>query len=81
MAEDTAAEDLKGRAKEAVGAVTGQDQWAREGQEQQKADAEDTARDKEAEAQKARAEADKKEADQREKRVARHRSAPNVHAA
>jgi uncharacterized protein YjbJ (UPF0337 family) len=68
MAEDTAAEDLKGRAKEAVGAVTGQDQWAREGQEQQKtADAEDTARDKEAEAQKARAEADKKEADQRKK--------------
>jgi uncharacterized protein YjbJ (UPF0337 family) len=68
MAEDTAAEDLKGRAKEAVGAVTGQDQWAREGQEQQKkADAEETARDKEAEAQKARAEADKKEADQRKK--------------
>jgi uncharacterized protein YjbJ (UPF0337 family) len=68
MAEDTAAEDLKGRAKEAAGAVTGKDDWAREGQEQQKkADAEDTARDKEAEAQKARAEADKKEADQREK--------------
>jgi uncharacterized protein YjbJ (UPF0337 family) len=66
MAEDTAAEDLKGRAKEAVGAVTGKDEWAREGQEQQKkADAEDTARDKEAEAQKARADAEKKEADQR----------------
>lgn len=66
MSDDTAAEDLKGRAKEAVGAVTGQDDWAREGREQQKkADAEDTARQKEAEAQKARAEADKKEADQR----------------
>jgi len=66
MAEDTAAEDLKGRAKEAVGAVTGQDNWAREGQEQQKkADAEDTARQKEAEAQKARAQADKKDADQK----------------
>ncbi|MHC1563009.1 CsbD family protein [Actinomycetospora sp. C-140] len=66
MAEDTAAEDLKGRAKEAVGAITGQDDWAREGQEQQKkADAEDTARQKEAEAQKARAQADKKEADQK----------------
>jgi uncharacterized protein YjbJ (UPF0337 family) len=68
MADDTAAEDLKGRAKEAVGAVTGQDEWAREGKEQQKkAAAEDTARDKEAEAQKARAEADRKEADQRKK--------------
>jgi uncharacterized protein YjbJ (UPF0337 family) len=66
MAEDTAAEDLKGRAKEAVGAVTGQDNWAREGQEQQKkADAEDTARQKEAEAEKARAQADKKDADQK----------------
>ncbi|MDD7965754.1 CsbD family protein [Actinomycetospora lemnae] len=66
MSENTSAEDLKGRAKEAVGAVTGQDDWAREGQEQQKkADAEDTARQKEAEAQKARAEADEKEADQR----------------
>ncbi|GAA4882271.1 CsbD family protein [Actinomycetospora straminea] len=66
MPEDTSAEDLKGRAKEAVGAITGQDDWAREGQEQQKkADAEDTARQKEAEAQKARAEADEKEADQR----------------
>lgn len=66
MAEDTSAEDLKGRAKEAVGALTGQDDWAREGKEQQKkADAEDTARQKEAEAQKARAEADKKDADQK----------------
>lgn len=66
MSENTSAEDLKGRAKEAVGAVTGQDDWARGGQEQQKkADAEDTARQKEAEAQKARAEADEKEADQR----------------
>jgi uncharacterized protein YjbJ (UPF0337 family) len=66
MADDTAAEDLKGRAKEAVGAVTGKDDWAREGtQQQKKADAEDTAREKEAEAQKARAEADKKDADQK----------------
>ncbi|MEJ2888609.1 CsbD family protein [Actinomycetospora aeridis] len=66
MAEDTSAEDLKGRAKEAVGALTGQDDVAREGKEQQKkADAEDTARQKEAEAQKARAEADKKDADQK----------------
>ncbi len=30
MADDTAAEDLKGRAKEAVGAVTGQDDVAKE---------------------------------------------------
>jgi uncharacterized protein YjbJ (UPF0337 family) len=66
MADDTAAEDLKGRAKEAVGAVTGKDDVAREGKQQQKkADAEDTAQQKEAEAQKARAEAEKKEADQK----------------
>lgn len=61
--ENTAAEDLKGRAKEAVGAVTGADSVAREGQAQQnKAEAEDKARDKEAEAAEARAQADKHEA-------------------
>lgn len=63
MADDTTAEDIKGRAKEAVGAVTGADSVAREGQAQQaKASAEEKAKDKEAEAQKARAEADKQEA-------------------
>ena len=66
MADDTAAEDLKGRVKEAVGAVTGQDDVAKEGQAQQnKASTEDKAKDKEAEAQKARAEANKQEANQK----------------
>ena len=66
MADDTTAENLKGRAKEAVGAATGQDDVAREGQAQQKkADAEEKARDKEAEAQKARGEAEKQEANQK----------------
>lgn len=66
MAENTGAEDLKGRAKEAVGAVTGADSVAKEGQAQQKkAGAEDKAKEKEAEAQKARAEADKQEANEK----------------
>jgi uncharacterized protein YjbJ (UPF0337 family) len=59
--DDTKAEDVKGRVKEAVGAVTGADSVAREGQAQQgKADAEDTARQKEEEARKARNEAERK---------------------
>lgn len=67
--DDTAAEDIKGRAKEAVGAVTGQDKVAKEGQAQQKkAGAEEKAQNKEAEAQKARAEADKQEAQQKKNR-------------
>lgn len=66
MAEDTRSQDtgierLKGRAKEAVGAVTGADSVAREGQAQQgKADAEDEARRKEEEARQARGEAERK---------------------
>ena len=59
--QDTALEDLKGRAKEAVGAVTGADSVAREGQAQQgKADAEDEARRKEEEARRARDKAERK---------------------
>lgn len=51
-------EDVKGKAKEAVGAVTGQDSMTREGQAQQdKAESQRTAAEKEAEAEKARAEA------------------------
>jgi uncharacterized protein YjbJ (UPF0337 family) len=48
-------EDVKGRAKEAVGAVTGQDDLTREGQAQQdKAEAQRNAAKKEAEAEAAR---------------------------
>ncbi len=61
--EDTSADDLKGRVKEAVGAVTGADSVAREGQAQQgKAGAEDKARQKEEEARKARNEAERQSA-------------------
>lgn len=61
--DDTNAEDLKGRVKEAVGAVTGADSVAREGQAQQgKAGAEDKARQKEEEARQARKEAERESA-------------------
>ena len=64
--DDTAAEDLKGRVKEAVGAVTGADSVAREGQAQQgKASAEDEARQKEEEARRARDEAERKSAQEK----------------
>ena len=59
-------EDLKGRAKEAVGAVTGDDSLRREGQVQQdKAEAQRDVARKEAEAEAARAEATSREAEQR----------------
>jgi uncharacterized protein YjbJ (UPF0337 family) len=59
-------EDVKGRAKEAVGAVTGRDDLTREGQAQQdKAEAQRNAAKKEAEADAARASA--KVAEQRQK--------------
>jgi uncharacterized protein YjbJ (UPF0337 family) len=51
-------EDVKGKAKEATGAVTGQDDLTREGQAQQdKAQAQREAAEKEAAAEKARGEA------------------------
>ena len=59
-------EDIKGRAKEAAGAVTGDESMKREGRaQQQKADAEERAAKKEAEASAARAEVDSSEAEQR----------------
>ena len=59
-------EDLKGRTKEAAGAVTGNQRLRREGQAQQdKAEAERDVARKEAEADAARAEATSKEAEQR----------------
>lgn len=59
-------EDVKGKAKEAVGSVTGRDDLTREGQAQQdKADAQKDAAKKEAEADAARGGA--KAAEQREK--------------
>ena len=59
-------EDVKGKAKEAVGAVTGHDDLKKEGQAQQdKADSSREVAEKEAEAEKARAEADAHEAEQR----------------
>jgi uncharacterized protein YjbJ (UPF0337 family) len=59
-------EDLKGRAKEAAGAVTGDQSLRREGQAQQdKAEAQRDVARKEAEAEAARAEAKSKEAEQR----------------
>lgn len=59
-------EDVKGKAKEAVGTVTGQDDLAREGQAQQdKAEAQRDAAKKEAEADSARAGA--KAAEERQK--------------
>lgn len=59
-------EDLKGKAKEGVGAVTGSDELTREGRAQQdKAAAQREVAEKEAEAEKARREADVHEARQR----------------
>jgi uncharacterized protein YjbJ (UPF0337 family) len=59
-------EDVKGKAKEAVGAVTGNDRLQEEGRAQQdKAGADRDVARKEAEAEKARAEAEVAEAEQR----------------
>jgi uncharacterized protein YjbJ (UPF0337 family) len=59
-------EDVKGKVKEAAGALTGQEELKREGAAQQdKADAEREVGVKEAEAEKARAEAAAREAEQR----------------
>ena len=59
-------EDVKGKAKEAVGALTGNDRLEREGEAQQsKAEAQREVAQKEAEAEKARAEAEAQEAQQR----------------
>jgi uncharacterized protein YjbJ (UPF0337 family) len=59
-------EDVKGKAKEAVGAVTGNDDLEAEGEAQQrKADAQRDVAEKEAEAEKARATAEAHEAEQR----------------
>ncbi|WP_436795206.1 microaggregate-binding protein 1 [Actinospongicola halichondriae] len=59
-------EDVKGKAKEAVGVVTGNDDLEKEGEAQQeKAEANREVAAKEAEAEKARAEAEVKEAEQK----------------
>jgi uncharacterized protein YjbJ (UPF0337 family) len=59
-------EDVKGKAKEAVGAVTGNDRLQEEGEAQQeKADAERDVAKREAQAEASRAEAKEKEAEQR----------------
>jgi len=59
-------EDVKGKAKEAVGAVTNNDDLRAEGQAQQnKAEAERDVAKKEAEAERARAESEAYEAKQR----------------
>jgi uncharacterized protein YjbJ (UPF0337 family) len=59
-------EDVKGKAKEAAGAIAGKDELRREGRAQQdKAGAERDVAAKEAEAEKARAEAEAHEAEQR----------------
>ena len=59
-------EDVKGKAKEAVGALTGKDELKREGEAQQaKAESQREVAAKEAEAEKARAEATAHEAEQR----------------
>ena len=61
-----AAEDVKGKAKEAVGAIAGNDDLKKEGQAQQdKAEAQRDVARKEAEADVARARAQAKEAEQR----------------
>ena len=63
---ESVAEDVKGRAKEAVGAVTGNESVKQEGQAQQdKAAAQRDVAAKEAEAEKARAAASAAEAEQR----------------
>ena len=59
-------EGVKGKAKEAVGAITGKDELRREGEAQQaKADSQREVAVKEGEAEKARAEATAHEAEQR----------------
>jgi uncharacterized protein YjbJ (UPF0337 family) len=59
-------EDVKGKAKEAAGAVTGKEELRREGRAQQdKAEAERDVAVKETQAEKARAEAEAHEAEQR----------------
>jgi uncharacterized protein YjbJ (UPF0337 family) len=59
-------EDVKGKAKEAIGSVTGNKDLEREGEAQQdKAAAEREVAEKEAEAEKARAKSEAKEAEQR----------------
>jgi uncharacterized protein YjbJ (UPF0337 family) len=59
-------EGLKGKVKEAAGALTGKDELKREGEAQQaKADAQRDVATKEAEAEKARAEAATHEAEER----------------
>jgi uncharacterized protein YjbJ (UPF0337 family) len=59
-------EGLKGKVKEAAGALTGQDELKREGEAQQaKAEAQRDVATKEAEAEKARGEAAAHEAEQR----------------
>ena len=59
-------EEVKGRAKEAAGTLSGKDELKNEGRAQQdKADAEREVAGKEAEAEKARAKAEAKEAEQR----------------
>jgi uncharacterized protein YjbJ (UPF0337 family) len=59
-------EDVKGRAKEAAGTLTGNDKLKNEGSAQQeKAEAQREVASKEAAAEKARAEAEAKEAEQR----------------
>jgi uncharacterized protein YjbJ (UPF0337 family) len=59
-------EDVKGRAKEAVGSVIGNDDMKREGEAQQrKADADRDVAEHEAKAERARAESEAHEAEQR----------------
>ena len=59
-------EDVKGKVKEAAGALSGRDELRREGQAQQeKAEAQREVATKEAEAEKARAKATAREAEQR----------------
>jgi uncharacterized protein YjbJ (UPF0337 family) len=59
-------EDLKGKAKDAIGNLTGNEDLEREGEAQQaKADSQREVAAKEAEAEKARAEASAHEAEQR----------------
>jgi uncharacterized protein YjbJ (UPF0337 family) len=59
-------EDVKGKVKEAAGALSGKDELRREGEAQQeKASAQREVAAKEAEAEKARAEATAREAEQR----------------
>ena len=59
-------EEVKGRAKQAVGALTGDEDTKREGEAQQeKADAQRDVAKHEAEAERSRAEAEAREAEQR----------------